>query len=178
MNNSALARWLGSLALVFAVQAAAPAAAQTTGDILSKFKMIGARAVDCSLPPSGTNPYIVNRIEPNGKIMSDFIGPNGKVLSSTEILDAVEVAPDKLRIKLVSAKDPKDRVTVTMLVTERGTRSLSSVLNDGKEIIIADGRILAADRETDWLHFCPDKSPVPAEHGAPSRQGGAGNPGN
>ena len=177
MKNSAFARWLGSLALAFVVQSVAPAVAQTTGDVLNKFGMIGTRAVDCGLPPSASNPYIVNRIAPDGKIMSDFIGPNGKTLSSTEILDAVEIEPDKLRIKIVSAKDPKDRLTVTMLVTEHGTRSLSSVLNDGKEIIIADGRIVAANRETDWLHFCPTTPPVPAEHEAPSRQGGAGNPG-
>jgi hypothetical protein len=177
VKNSTPVYWLGSLALVLAVQAAAPAAAQTTGDILGKFKMIGTRAVDCSLPPSGTNPYIVNRIAPDGKVMSDFIGPNGNILSSTEILDAAEIAPDKLRIKIVSAKDPKDLLTVTMLVTEQGTRSLSSVLNDGKEIIIADGRILAANRETDWLHFCPEKPPVQAEYGVRGRQG-AGNPGN
>jgi len=163
--------------LAFAVQAAAPAAAQTTGEVLNKFRMIGTRAVDCSQPPSGPNPYIVNHIEPDGRIMSDFVGPNGKILSSTEILDAVELAPDKLRIKIVSAKDPKDRLTVTMLVTGQGTRSLSSVLGNGQEII-ADGRIVAANRETDWLQFCPAKPAVPAESGMPPHQGGAGNPGN
>ena len=160
------------------MQAGAPAAAQSISDVLSKFKMIGARAVDCSLPPSASNPSIVTRIEPAGKNKSDFIGPNGKVMSSTEILDADEIAPDRLRIKLVSAKDAKDRLTVTMLVTEQGTRSIRSVVNDGKEIIIADGRILAANRDTDWLHFCPDKPRAPAESGAPDRRGGAGNPGN
>ena len=164
-------KWLGLLALSLglALQAASPATADSIADILQKHKIIGTRAEDCSRPPGRSNSYIVYRVENDGSIKSDFIGEDHKVFSSTAVFSAEEIAPDKIRITQESAARAGEKLTVTMLINEKGTRTLSSVLDNGKAII-ADGRIVAADRETVWLYFCGGNAQFSVQSMAPSVQ--------
>ena len=171
MDNRTHGKWFGLLALTLALalQEASPAAAGSIADVLQKHKIIGTRAEDCSRPPGRSNSYIVYRVESDGSVKSDFIGEDHKVFSSTAVFSAEEIAPDKLRITQESAANAAEKLTVTMLISDKGTRTLSSVLDNGKEII-ANGRIVAADRETVWLYFCGGKAQFSVQSMVPSVQ--------
>ena len=131
--------------------AASAAQAGPDSDALTKFGLIGSWAIDCSAPPSMTNPVQIFVPSNAGEPTRQLLVGNSDVDRIMPIHDAIMITDDRLRLSF-----PQNDVTVTIvLVKDNGRiRPLESTTNDGRTLV-SGGIVQANGQQTTWLEKCP-----------------------
>lgn len=131
--------------------AASAARAGTDSDALSKFGLIGSWAIDCTAPPSMTNPVQIFVPSNAGEPTRQLLVGNPDVDRIMPIHDAIMITDDRLRLSF-----PQNDLTVTVvLVKDNGRiRPLESTTSDGRTLV-SGGIVQANGQQTTWLEKCP-----------------------
>lgn len=129
-----------AMALFAALFAATPAAA-SDGELIRRFGLVGAWAVDCGKDPGGGNPYLIFRVTPEGGAVRELIMRNSSADGRFALTGVTPVSANRIAFR--------DRRTtggtghdVVMQLDNGQLRSISSVTESGQRLI--DNGILSS----------------------------------
>jgi hypothetical protein len=135
--------------------AAAPALAQTPGNMLAELGVLGRWAADCSRPPGGNNPHTVYERGPDGvRAQYRVIFDGGS--STTRSVDNVRVlGPDTIAMRFTTLTGASAGLAfdITMLKEPTRYKVIGSVGSDGK-VYIKDGIVTGTGAPNPWQNRC------------------------
>lgn len=120
-------------ALVAAQLAPLPAAA-SDGELIRRFGLVGAWAVDCGKDPGGANPYLVFRVTPEGGALRELIMRNASTDGTFALTAVTPVSANRIAFRDRRTTGGAGHDVVMQLENGR-LRSITSVAENGQRLI-------------------------------------------
>jgi hypothetical protein len=124
-----------------------------SGDVASLFKQFGLTgnwSINCA--DRRPNTWEIRFIEQGGKVFQ--VHSNGRNENRYEILEATQLAPDRLRVRVRFTNIENDDLQTHEWVVRDGRSRTYSNISDKRGPIVADGIVITAKRETPWIERC------------------------
>lgn len=146
------------LLLVLALVLATPAAAnaETVGQTLRQFGLLGTWADDCSLPAADNNFHTVYAALPNGTVQRTYYNAPGKIYNQYVLQRVNRISSDQI---VYQQKGSAGRIDVVLMKAGNRYHVLSSQNENGK-IYVKEGKFTentsSPGVESPWQTKCRD----------------------
>jgi hypothetical protein len=138
---------VGLMAAAFSMLATAAASAM---DLFQKHGLFGTWAVDCTKPPSITNPHVIYRLIEGTLIQRQTSIAVGEILDLSTIDDAAEASPTEL---MISWQTGEGGITNRILLGDGWMQVLESTRSDGEKLVVK-GRQVHDDTDAPRFARC------------------------
>jgi len=141
-----------ALALAAFLAGAGDGLAQSPGDTLTRWGLIGTWALDCGQPASGSNGYLSYVRHPGGRVTHerDF----GDRRDSNEVQRAQTGRGGALELVVHFAGLGHSRRYTLVMGLDGRIKAIANSRVDGSEVTIRDGRFTANGQEAPWQVRC------------------------
>jgi hypothetical protein len=118
--------------------------------LFKQFGLTGSWSINCADRRPST--WEIRFVEQRGKVFQ--VHSNGRDENRYEILEATQLAPDRLRVRVRFTNIENDDLQTHEWVVRDGRSRTYSNISDKRGPVVADGIIITAKRETPWIERC------------------------
>jgi hypothetical protein len=124
-----------------------------SGDVAGLFKQFGLTG-NWSIKCLDTTPgnWDIRFVEQRGKLFQ--VHSNGRAENRYEILEASQLAPDRLRVRVRFTNSEADEIQTLEWVIRDGRVRTYSNISEKRGPVVTDGVIVGTQRETPWIERC------------------------